>query len=127
MTAGVYRIRNRITGAVYIGSAFDLRRRIKAQVAGLNAGRHENSRLRNAWAALGQAGFAFSILETTEDDDDVLVEAEARWMRAMQAAGIALYNVRSAEIGRRYGSQSFSLYRNQRRRAAARAQPAEGA
>jgi group I intron endonuclease len=101
VTAGVYRIRNRITGEVYIGSTVSLYTRIRAHVWALERGTHINRRLRAAWQEYGRAAFGFSILERTERSNAALVEAEARWMGRLTSAVPGFYNRLPAAQGRR--------------------------
>lgn len=118
MTAGIYRIRNRATGEAYIGSSFDIFTRIRRHISSLSRGNHENKRLTADWGLLGRRGFAFSILEVTEATDAELMAAEEKWMQIIRTYTGAVYNRRSAAIGRRYGTQSAILIeRNAKRRA----------
>lgn len=94
MTSGVYRIRNRVTGSVYIGSSKDLEFRLRAHFVALTNGRHDNLPLVRAWQAYGANAFAFGILEVTTADNPALIAAEDRWLRRTAAAGTTLYNRR---------------------------------
>lgn len=98
MTAGIYRIRNRVTGQVYIGSSKNLEFRMHGHFVALTNGRHDNVPLLEAWQAFGVAAFAFGILEVTEPDNAALIVAESRWIAT---TGAALYNVRkTGKLGR---------------------------
>lgn len=92
MTAGVYRIRNRVTGDAYIGSSFTVEYRVKGHQKRLALGTHENKNLQAAWNAYGAGSFSFGMLEQTVPTDDALEESERRW--TARYAG-RLYNVRS--------------------------------
>lgn len=100
MTAGVYRIRNRVTGMAYVGSTVALEQRIKQHLRKLRRGVHANGRLQNAWQADGASAFVFGLLETTPATNEALLEAETRWMAILRAQGLVLYNRWSAKQGR---------------------------
>lgn len=102
MTAGVYRIRNQITGEVYIGSSARIEVRMKAHVYGMKSGRHENTHMSRAWATFGENAFVFEVLEQTNTDDAVLLAAEDRWMQDAKATATGLYNRRGTHVGRSY-------------------------
>lgn len=93
MTTGVYRIRNRVTGDVYIGSAVDIERRVKAHQGLLNIGHHHNKLLQAAWDEHGAPAFAFGIAEETALDYDILGQAESRWLASESRRG-RVYNLR---------------------------------
>jgi|SRR6185295_9627991 len=61
--SGIYGIRNRTTGHVYIGSSADLERRWKQHRSLLNRGVHPTPRLQAAWLAHGEDLFLFVVLE----------------------------------------------------------------
>lgn len=72
---GVYQIRNLVTGKVYIGStteSFD--KRFKHHKFCLNANKHKNSYLQNAWNKYTQDNFIFEILEILDKSDCLNVE-----------------------------------------------------
>lgn len=104
MTAGVYRIRNRVTGRIYIGSSFDIHRRIMTHLSALRTGRHANTSLQAEWVEHGKEAFAFSILETTFADDWILCQAEDRWIAVFRLSAASFYNQRAGHIGRHLGA-----------------------
>lgn len=83
MTAGVYRIRNRVTGAAYVGSSVDIVRRVKAHVGRLRIGTHESLRLQSDWTDQGSGAFSFGLLEEVPSDEQALAEAEGRWLQLL--------------------------------------------
>jgi group I intron endonuclease len=129
--AGVYRIRNRATGEVYIGCTIDVYQRIKAHVGKLNAGRHENFRLREAWATVGRSGFSFSILEIVSGAE-MLESREQYWLDRALAQGAGIYNVRLAcrwaRQPKQRGLVDWSTYRpmSRAKRLERRPRPAAG-
>jgi group I intron endonuclease len=60
---GIYCITCIPTGKIYIGSSNDLRRRHSDHCWQLNAGKHANPHLQNAWRCYGADAFCFDILE----------------------------------------------------------------
>src|SRR5579864_2038394 len=77
-SSGIYRIRCKRNGKIYVGSAADLRARWKQHVTALRAGRHINPHLQSAWRWYGDAAFEFEILEHVEAA--LLLEAEQHWI-----------------------------------------------
>ena len=62
MTCGIYMIKNKVNGKMYIGQAIDIERRWKKHRSGLRGNDHDNKHLQNAWNKYGQENFEFSIL-----------------------------------------------------------------
>jgi len=77
-TSGVYQIRCKRNGKVYVGSAVNLRVRWEAHQRGLRKGLHHNSYLQRAWTCYGAMSFEFTVLEFVEGAG--LLEAEQRWI-----------------------------------------------
>lgn len=59
MNTGIYQIRNRANGKVYIGSAVNLAERFYGHRGGLNRGEHHNAHLQSAWRKYGAEAFEF--------------------------------------------------------------------
>lgn len=93
MTAGIYRIRNRVTGVAYVGSSVDVEYRAKGHVGRLTLGTHDNRNLQAAWISDGPKAFAFGILERTPKTYEALADAEARWLSILTERG-GVYNIR---------------------------------
>ena len=60
--SGVYQIVNQINSKCYIGSSIDINRRWTAHKNALNANKHKNPHLQNAWNKYGGDNFRFWIL-----------------------------------------------------------------
>lgn len=73
-TIGIYAIRNKINGKVYIGSSADIHHRWVSHRSGLNNNKHHAKHLQYSWNKNGEDAFSFEILETC--DLDKLVERE---------------------------------------------------
>jgi group I intron endonuclease len=72
--AGIYEIRNSVTGDAYYGSAVNLRRRSQTHASALRNGRHGNPRLQNAWKKYGEDAFTFSVLAVLERSEALPTE-----------------------------------------------------
>lgn len=66
---GIYMIKNEENDKVYIGQSNDISHRWSTHKTELNANRHVNRHLQNAWNKYGQDSFTFSILEECKKDD----------------------------------------------------------
>lgn len=72
--AGVYSIRNTVSGKIYIGSAINLSRRFSEHFRMLKRGKHENDHLQKSWNKHGHENFEFVIEEVCLADDAVVRE-----------------------------------------------------
>lgn len=75
-SSGVYQIRCRPSGKIYVGSAMNLRERWRVHRRDLSNGNHSNSHLQNAWNLHGEARFEFTVLELVEPSRLLAVEQE---------------------------------------------------
>lgn len=98
--AGVYHIRNTVTGEVYIGSSVDIMGRLAHHRGYLTRGNHVNNRLQANWNEHGADAFDFGVTEHTAPTLDALMAAEERHQSEAHAAGVCL-NPKWA--GARYG------------------------
>jgi len=71
---GIYSIRNRENGKIYIGSAISLSRRFSEHLRMLKRGDHDNPHLQNSWNKHGEDAFSFNTVMFCSVDD--LVETE---------------------------------------------------
>jgi group I intron endonuclease len=76
MSSGVYRIRNLVSGKVYVGSTVNIKKRWATHLHRLRAGAHQNAHLQSSWDKHGEDVFAFEIIE--EVPPDALLETEQR-------------------------------------------------
>lgn len=67
MTSGIYQIKNKLNGKVYVGRSGNIERRFYIHKRMLNGGRHFNPHLQFAWDKYGFDEFEFSVLEMIED------------------------------------------------------------
>jgi group I intron endonuclease len=81
--SGVYAIRCRPTGKVYVGSAILIARRWRGHRESLRRGKHHSDHLQRAWNKYGEGAFHFEVLETAPKED--LIVAEQRCIDEMRA------------------------------------------
>ena len=67
--AGIYTIRNEVTGGRYYGSSVNLARRSSQHRQMLRANRHPNPKMQNSWNKYGEAAFRFAVLAVLERED----------------------------------------------------------
>lgn len=69
-TKGVYQIRNKINGKIFIGSSIDLNAIWNRNKTQLNFGNHQNTELQKEWKELGEDAFEYEILSTLKEDEE---------------------------------------------------------
>ena len=75
---GIYMIKNKVNGNVYIGQAADIYERWEEHISLLRRGKHVNNHLQRAWNKYGDDNFEFSIVE--ECDENALNDREIYWI-----------------------------------------------
>ncbi len=68
--AGVYRVRNRVSGRSLVGSSVDLPSILNRQRAALRLGSHADRELQRDWNELGPDAFDFEALDTLPRPED---------------------------------------------------------
>lgn len=91
---GIYAIKQRSTGVVYIGRSINITKRWVNHRSSLNRGKHHAPWLQRAWAKHGAADFEFSLLE--ECVSEALPAREAFWLTSCAAT---FNNMRSVDGG----------------------------
>jgi hypothetical protein len=92
--AGVFAIRCRATGEVWIGHALDLAKIQNRIWFTLRMGDHRNTELQRAWSAHGEANFSLETLERIEDEelayvrDTLLKERVQHWRTQLNASAL---------------------------------------
>ena len=96
--AGVYRIRNSVTGKSLIGSTTDLPGMLNRQRFQLENGSHPDTELQRDWDELGSESFEFQALDTLKPKDDPAYDAsddlrvlKQMWLEKLTASGESLY------------------------------------
>lgn len=90
LKTGVYMIRNKVNGKMYVGSAAkDFSRRWTVHKNELKSGLHGNSRLKNAWDQYSAEAFEFT----------VLCRCLPEWCICMEQIYIQKYNSANRDVG----------------------------
>lgn len=71
-TMGVYQVKNRLNGKVYLDASLNLEGALDKERFILKLGSHYNKQLQADWNALGPDAFEFSILEVLAPSDEPL-------------------------------------------------------
>jgi group I intron endonuclease len=81
---GIYAIRNKVNGKLYIGKSINIHDRIKQHATLLNnKSKDENRYLINSWFKYGRENFEYFVLEYVEDSpniEELLKEKELYWI-----------------------------------------------
>ncbi|WP_050627954.1 GIY-YIG nuclease family protein [Bradyrhizobium viridifuturi] len=92
--AGVFAIRCRATGEVWVGQALDLDKIANRIWFTLRMGNHRNAELQRSWAAHGAYNLSLEMLERIEDEelayvrDTLLKERVAHWRAQLNASAV---------------------------------------
>lgn len=70
--SGIYLMRNKVSGLIYIGQSFNIYRRVNAHFAELKRGAHNNIHLQRAYNKYGREVFEVEVLELCENNIDKL-------------------------------------------------------
>jgi hypothetical protein len=87
--AGIFAVRCRESGQVWVGQTLNLDTMQNRIWFSLRMGSHSNTELQRAWSAYGEKNFAFEPLEQLEDEelayvrDKLLKEREIHWRTAL--------------------------------------------
>ena len=82
--AGIYAIRNKVNGFLYVGSAVNLRIRFAQHKRDLRKAAHPNRYLQRAWEKYGEESFEFEILEFVDSFEN-LTGREQFWIDQEQS------------------------------------------
>jgi group I intron endonuclease len=81
---GIYAIRNKSNGKVYIGKALDIYRRVKHHITSLNTkNKDENRHLINSWHKYGKENFEYFVVEFCNTDE--ISERELHWIKSFDS------------------------------------------
>ena len=97
--AGIFQIKNRRTGRVFLGSSTNLHGPLNRLRFELSMGSHDNSALQNDWNQFGPDAFLFEILEVVKPSTDPafcladeLTLLEQIWLEKLRPLGEPGYN-----------------------------------
>lgn len=99
---GIYSIKNKINGKIYIGQTQDIDKRWNQHINNLNKNKHINIYLQNAWNKYGQDNFDFNVIEITNTKIE-LNDKESYYIK--------LYKSNNSEYGYNLtnGGEGYSL------------------
>lgn len=102
---GIYAIRNRINGKVYIGQSTNIQKRFKQHIDALEKGIHHSWKLQKDYDEFGIGGFAFEVIELCPKEK--LDEKELEWITKFDSIRNG-YNVQdhSVKTGRLFKNKT---------------------
>jgi len=96
---GVYQIKNKINGKLYIGSTKNLMGKINSHKFQLKNGLHTNKEMQKEFKEIGEEGFSFDILDHLKPKEDLnydhteeLKTLEEMWIEKLQPFNEKGYN-----------------------------------
>jgi group I intron endonuclease len=119
---GVYVIKCRVNGRVYVGSSINTQARLFSHKTLLARGTHRNPHLQAAWDKYEDEAFTFRVVERCEPK--VRHKVEQRWITKLCAGGVRGFNIahpvrqdapspRMSEVSRQsWGVKTTRLNRN---------------
>lgn len=90
-TPGIYVIRNKANGKVYVGSSVNPKKRWREHRCNLRQGKHHAPLLQRAWNFRGEDGFHFVVIENLSSKAEMR-DREQYWMEELYAYGSMGYN-----------------------------------
>lgn len=86
--AGIYLIKNKMTGECYVGQSKDIRKRWQSHLAHLRQRRHNNDGMQCAYDEYGPNIFEFEIIERVgckqNNLRNILLDRERYWMKKLR-------------------------------------------
>ena len=96
---GVYQVRNKVNGRIFIGSASNVSGKLNSIRFQLGVGSYRCAGLQKEWLEFGEDGFEFEILELLDQDKiesyllkDELKKLEKKWLEKLEPYGDKGYN-----------------------------------
>ena len=114
--AGIYLIRHKPSGHLYVGQANDIKKRWREHKKQLNAGTHHNNGLQELWNGSSSEDFDFGIVILTPPGlsplqlQRWLVKEERKVFLALKKEGVALNAVESEIVGT---GEAIKEYKNE--------------
>jgi group I intron endonuclease len=116
--SGIYKIVNRVNGKYYVGSSKDIKERFRFHRKKLNAHKHPNAYLQNAWNKHGINNFEFILIENV--NENVLL-TEQKYLDVARIEQDKCYNLQFLATGgelreevRKRMSENFTGVKNNR-------------
>lgn len=111
MNIGIYKIENKTTGKLYIGSSLDIRKRWVRHLWDLKNNKHHSIILQRAWNKYGKDDFIFEIIEECTIDN--LLTLEQKYLDEY----LPIYNI-CPNAGNSYGRRDSMETRLKKRKIA---------
>lgn len=83
ITSGIYMIKNKENGKVYIGQTNNFKNRFRQHKQSFRRKDHKNKHFQRAWEKYGEENFVFSIIEYC--DLDIINERESFWVNKLES------------------------------------------
>ena len=115
-TSGIYQIRNKVDGKVYIGSAVLLPKRWREHKSDLRNNKHHSIKLQRAYNKYGEESFVFEILELVEDKAQ-LINREQYYIDKCDAVktGYNINKTAGSRLGMKHSEKTKALFKKQRK------------
>jgi len=114
--AGIYCIRNIVSGRVYVGSAVKIKDRWRLHRSRLNRGKHHSVLLQRSWTKHGSEAFSFEVIENVPAEQ--LIAREQFWIESIDACnpqtGFNVAPKAGSSLGRKHPPEVIALMRLQR-------------
>lgn len=114
MKSGIYKILNKATNKIYIGSAINLKNRWVEHRKVLRGNRHINILLQNAWNKYGENAFEFIVIECCEPIK--LIEREQFWLDQAKCFapddGYNICKIAGNTLGYRHSADTINKFKN---------------
>ena len=87
---GIYAVRCKPSGEVWVASSLDLEKGQNRIWFALRLGKHPNPALQTAWNEHGEAAFTYEVIEQVKDDNELLIgvllkERDQHWRKTLNA------------------------------------------
>jgi len=104
--SGIYAIKHKDSGKIYIGSAVNLSRRKREHFRKLRSGIHPNPKLQNSWSKYGEDSFEFVILKYCVRE--MLIETEQKFIDEFNPVetGFNILKIAGSTIGYKHTDET---------------------
>lgn len=95
LVAGVFQVRNKVNGKIFLGSSLNLEGVWNGLKFKLDVGNWRNQELQREWKEFGAEAFEFELLEQIEDSSNPeadLQACEQLWLEELKPVGERGYN-----------------------------------
>lgn len=98
MNSGIYQIKNKNNGKLYVGSAKNFSNRWNRHLYSLKGGFHHSIKLQRSYDKHGEESFEFSVIEELPYKKDIILERENFWIKELNSKDNG-YNIADASFG----------------------------